>query len=113
MKTKTIIMMTQKIDTMVVSINDFLPGHEMEDLLSYYERTTNVFGELMSELVMYYLIHRELRYDRAEVKRTLSGFQWNMFSSLELRYMKIALFSEPKFQNSSTRRLANKAMYRN
>ena len=109
-------MLTQKIDTMVVSINDFLPGHEMEDLLSYYQRATEVFGELMSELAMYYLIHRELRYDRGEVKRALSAWQWNMFSSIELRYMKIALFSEPKFQNTSTGYIANKAvmrMYRN
>ena len=108
-------MMTQKIDTMVVSINDFLPGHEMEDLLSYYQRTTEVFGSLMSELVMYYLIHNRLRYDRGEVKRALSAWQWQMFSSIELRYLKIALFSEPKFQNTSTRRLAQRAMtmYRN
>ena len=99
------------IDSMVVSINDFLPSHEMEDLLSYYERTTNVFGVLMFELAMYYLIHNELRYDRAEVKRTLSGFQWNVFSSMELRYMKIVLFSEPRFKNTSTRSLAKRAMY--
>lgn len=115
MKTKTIIMMTQKIDSMVVSINDFLPSHDMEDLISYYERTTNVFGALMFELVMYYLIHNVLRYDRAELKRSMSGFQWKMFSSMELRYMKIVLFSEPKFKNTSTKEIANKAMrmYRN
>lgn len=89
------------------AMNDYVPAHAHEDMIEYYTRATNIYGQLMYELVYYWLIHKEFRYDRRAVKRALSPFQWQMFTSIERKYLNIILHGHDKtYQNKMTKEIA-------
>jgi hypothetical protein len=106
MKTKTITLLTKKIDSLVGAMNDFIPAHAHERVVDDYHRVTNIFGELMYETVYYWIVNRELRYDREALKRALTPFQWEMFTSIELKYLRIILHSEKTFTNKMNKEIA-------
>lgn len=106
MKTKTIILLAQKIDSMVVSINDFIPSESHDNLRDYYNRATNAFGELIYECTYYWIINHRPRYDKRVLQAELSQFQWEMFKTLEQRYLSIILFGGGKYTNRMTTEIA-------
>jgi len=107
MKTKTIILLAQKIDSMVVSINDFIPAESHENLMSYYNRATNAFGELIYECTYYWLVNHRPRYDKNVLMAELTQFQWEMFKTLEQQYLNIILFGGGKYTNTMTSEIAH------
>jgi hypothetical protein len=107
MKTRTIIFLSKKIDTLVGAMNDYVPSHAHEEMIEYYTKATNIYGQLMYELVYYWIINHELRYDRQAVKRALSPFQWQMFSSIERKYLNIILHGRDRtYKNNMTKEIA-------
>ena len=106
MKTKTIILLASKIDAMVVSINDFIPSESHDNLMSYYHRATNAFGELIFECTYYWLVHQRPRYDKRVLQAELTQFQWEMFKTLEQQYLSIILFGGGKYTNVMTKEIA-------
>lgn len=110
MKTRTIILLAQKIDSLVATMNDFVPSYAHEEMVDYYNRASNIFGELIYECVYYWLVNKELRYDYNELVTTLSPFQMEMFTSLEKRYLRIILFAGDSdvYRNEMTREIALK-----
>lgn len=90
-----------------MAMNDFVPSYAHEEMIEFYTRASNIYGQLMYELVYYWVINQELRYDRQAVKRALSPFQWKMFTSIELKYLNIILYGKDRvYTNRMTREIA-------
>lgn len=89
------------------AMNDFVPSFAHEEMIEYYTKASNIYGQLMYEIVYYWVINGELMYDREAVKRALTPFQWQMFTSIELKYLKIILYGKDRvYTNRMTREIA-------
>lgn len=91
MKTKSIILLSKKLEAMVHAINDDIPSHQMQETVDYYRRATNVFGFIIYESMFNWILHREYTYDREIVKQNVTDFQWVMLTSIEKKYLNIIL----------------------
>lgn len=102
MKTKTITYLVKHINALAGSINDFIPPDKKDEVVEHYTRVTELFGRVMYENVFYWLVNKELRYDRTELHNTLSYLEWKMFTDIEKRYLKILLFADVVNPNTIT-----------